>query len=177
MILGLGKLAVRNTLRRGKKSWITIIAVLIGISAVVSLVSLGQGLEKAITEEFEDLGADNVYVSGNIDQDDLQIVQDSRGVDDAGAYLTSTELVEFNGESQYVNIYGVQLDKIDLIFSGQGWSVEEGRQLRRTDRTSVLLGPSFEENFDDNPMIRSQIKLNNTFFRVTGFISAGDPQA
>ena len=177
MILGLGKLAVRNTLRRGKKSWITIIAVLIGISAVVSLVSLGNGLEKAITQEFEDLGADNVYVSGDIDQDDLQIVQNSRGVDDAGAYLTSTELVEFNGESQYVNIYGVQLDKVDLIFSGQGWSVEEGRQLRSTDRTSVLLGPSFGENFEDNPRIRSQIELNNTFFRVTGFISAGDPQA
>jgi len=57
MIQGLSKLAVRNTLRRGKKSWITVLGVVIGIAAVVSLVSLGQGLESAITQEFEDLGA------------------------------------------------------------------------------------------------------------------------
>lgn len=177
MILGLGKLAFRNTLRRGKKSWITIIAVVIGISAVVSLVSLGQGLEEAITQEFEDLGANNVYVSGDISQDDLSIVRNARGVDDAGTYLSSTELVEFNSESQYVNVYGVQLDKVDLVFSGQGWSVQQGRQLRTTDRTSTLLGSSFQDNYDSELRIRSQLRLNNTFFRVAGFVSAGDPQA
>lgn len=177
MILGLGKLAFRNTLRRGKKSWIAIIAVVIGISAVVSLVSLGQGLEEAITQEFEDLGANNVYVSGDISQDDLSIVRNARGVDDAGTYLSSTELVEFNSESQYVNVYGVQLDKVDLVFSGQGWSVQQGRQLRTTDRTSTLLGSSFQDNYDSELRIRSQLRLNNTFCRVAGFVSAVDPQA
>jgi len=142
MILGLSKLAVRNTLRRGKKSWITVLGVVIGIAAVVSLVSLGQGLESAITQEFEELGADNIFISGNIEDSDISIVQNSRGVDETGAYYSSTEPVNFNGETQFVNVIGIELDKADLLFSGQGWSIEEGRQLRSTDATSTLLGPS-----------------------------------
>ena len=176
MILGLSKLAVRNTLRRGKKSWITVLGVVIGIAAVVSLVSLGQGLESAITQEFEDLGANNVFVSGNIEKDDLGLIRKSRGVDDAAAYYSSTEPVKFNGETQFVNVIGVELDKVDLLFAGQGWSIENGRQLRSTDSTATLLGPTFEDNFDNTPRIRSQVTVEDNSFRVVGFISAGDPQ-
>lgn len=177
MILGLSKLAVRNTLRRGKKSWITVLGVVIGIAAVVSLVSLGQGLETAITQEFEDLGANNVFVSGDISDDDLDVIRNSRGVDTAAGYYSSTEPVEFNGETQFLNVNGVDLQNVDLIFAGQGWSIEEGRQLRSTDSTSVLLGPSVSGNFDDDPGIRSQMRLDGNGLRVIGFISAGDPQA
>jgi putative ABC transport system permease protein len=177
MIIGLSKLAVRNTLRRGKKSWITVIGVVIGIAAVVSLVSLGQGLESAISQEFEDLGANNVFVSGDISDEDIDVVENSRGVDAAAGYYTSTEPVTFNGETQLVSINGVDLDNIELIFSGQGWSVDEGRQLRSTDSSSTLLGPAFGGNFDDEPDIRSQITVEGNGMRVIGFISAGDPQA
>lgn len=177
MILGLGKLAVRNTLRRGKKSWITIIAVMIGISAVISLVSIGEGLEGAIEQEFEGLGADNIFVTGEIDESDLEIVQRSRGVEDAGMILQSTEEVVFNGKKNFVNIYGIQLDKTELIFSGQGWSMESGTQFRRTDRRSTLVGSSFQENFDGEIRLRSQLRLNESTYRVNGFYSAGEPQA
>ncbi|MEF8880319.1 MAG: ABC transporter permease [Candidatus Nanohaloarchaea archaeon] len=176
MIRGLSKLAVRNTLRRGKKSWITVIGVFIGIAAVVSLVSLGQGLEGAITQEFEDLGANNIFVSGDITDEDLDLVRNIRGVDEAGGYYSSSEPVKFNGETGFVNVYGVELDKVDMIFSGQGWEALDG-QLRTTDKTSALLGPSFEENFDSKPRIRSQLGLEGQNFRVAGFISAGDPSA
>ena len=177
MILGLSKLAIRNTLRRGKKSWITVLGVVIGIAAVVSLVSLGQGLESAITQEFEDLGANNVFVSGDISDDDLDVIRNSRGVDEAAGYYSSTEPVEFNGETQFLNINGIDLQNVDLIFAGQGWSIEDGRQLRSTDSTSILLGPSVSGNFEDEIGIRSQLRLDENSLRVIGFISAGDPQA
>jgi len=159
MIQGLSQLAVRNTLRRGKKSWITVIGVFIGIAAVVSLVSLGQGLEAAITQEFDDLGADNIFVSGDISDDDLNVIRSARGVEDAAGYYSSSETVNFDGETETVNVNGVDLDSVDLIFSAQGWSIEEGRQLRNTDRTATVLGPEFGSNFDNNPRIRSQVRL------------------
>lgn len=177
MILGIGKLAVRNTLRRGKKSWITIIAVMIGISAVVSLVSIGEGLEGAIEQEFEGLGADNIYVSGEIDETDLSTVQRARGVEEAGMILQSTEEVKFDGETNFVNIYGIQLEKVDVIFTGQGWSVESGIQFRDTDRRNTLVGSSFQENYETEIRRRSQLKLNQSSFRVKGFYTAGEPQA
>jgi len=177
MIQGLSKLAVRNTFRRGKKSWITVVGVFIGIAAVVSLVSLGQGLEAAITEEFEELGADNIFVSGSIEDDDLEIIRGARGVDDAGGIYSSSETVEFRGETQTVNVEGIETDKVDLIFSGQGWSINEGRQLRSTDRTAAILGPEVGGLYENDPSIRSQMNLEGQNFRVAGFMSAGDPQA
>jgi len=177
MILGIGKLAIRNTLRRGKKSWITIIAVVIGISAVVSLVSIGEGLEGAIAQEFEGLGANNVYVSGEIDEGDLETVKRARGVEEAGMFLQSTEEVVFSGERNFVNVYGVQLEEIETIFSGQGWSIESGTQFRDTDRRSALVGSSFQDNFENDIRRRSQIRLNDSTFKVKGFYSAGEPSA
>ena len=175
MIEGLSKLAVRNTLRRGKKSWITVIGVFIGIAAVVSLVSLGQGLESAITQEFDELGANNVFVSGDIDDDSLEVVRRSRGVDDAAGYYSSTEPVKFNGETSFTNVVGIDLSRTELIFGGQGWSIEEGRQLRSTDRSSTLIGPELGSSYDSRPEIRSQLKIDGNNFRVAGVISAGNP--
>ena len=177
MIRGLSKLAVRNTLRRGKKSWITVIGVFIGIAAVVSLVSLGQGLEGAINQEFESLGANNVFVTGNIDDNALEAVRNARGVEAAAGKYSSTEQVEFSGETQRISVQGIDLNSAELIFNGQGWSIENGRQLRSTDRSAAVLGPSVQDQFDNEIGIRSQMRLEGENFRVTGFMSAGDPQA
>lgn len=176
MIRGLFKLALRNTLRRGKKSWITVIGVFIGIAAVVSLVSLGQGLEAAISQEFQGLGADNVFVNGEIDDSHLDTVRNTRGVDEAGGIYQETEQVEFNDETVSLTFAGVELSRIDMIFNSQGWQLEDGRKLRTVDRNSLMLGTGATENFEDAPEERSQFIINETRFRVIGFFSAGDPQ-
>ncbi|MFP4038339.1 MAG: ABC transporter permease [Candidatus Nanohaloarchaea archaeon] len=153
------------------------IGVFIGIAAVVSLVSLGQGLEVAINQEFEGLGANNIFVSGNIDDDALDVVRGARGVDEAAGTYSSSEPVDFSGETQTVNVQGIELDRAELVFSGQGWSIEDGRQLRSTDRSAAVLGPSVQDQYENDIGIRSQMRLREENFRVTGFMSAGDPQA
>ena len=45
-------LALNNLRRRKLRSWLTIIGIFIGIAAVVSLISLGEGLQEAIDEQF-----------------------------------------------------------------------------------------------------------------------------
>jgi len=176
MILGLFKLALRNTLRRGKKSWITVIGVFIGIAAVVSLVSLGQGLEAAISQEFQGLGADNVYISGDLDDSNLDTVRRTRGVDEAGGVYLKTEQIEFRGETTSLTFAGLELSHVDMIVNSQGWTVEEGRMLRSVDRNSVILGSNVRDSFETDPEIRSQLDIEDTRFRVIGFFSAGDPQ-
>ncbi|RLE30399.1 ABC transporter permease, partial [Candidatus Acetothermia bacterium] len=46
-------LAVRNVLHRRLRSWLTVIGILIGTAAVVALISIGQGLERSITQQVE----------------------------------------------------------------------------------------------------------------------------
>jgi putative ABC transport system permease protein len=176
MITGLFKLALRNTLRRGKKSWITVIGVFIGIAAVVSLVSLGQGLEAAISQEFQGLGADNVFVNGNIDDSTLETVRGIRGVEQAGGIYQETQQVNFQGETVSLTFAGIELSRAEMIFNSQGWEVEGGRRLRDVDTGSVMLGTGSRDSFDDPPGVRSQLGVGDRRFRVIGFFTAGDPQ-
>src|SRR3989344_4182387 len=57
-------LALRNVRKRGLRSWLTMLGVFIGIAAVVSLISLGQGLETAITGQFGALSIDTLTIQG-----------------------------------------------------------------------------------------------------------------
>ena len=62
MILDLAELSGKNLFRRGKRSWLTIIGIIIGITAIVTLFSLGQGLEDSVTQKLVDLPASARYV-------------------------------------------------------------------------------------------------------------------
>ena len=46
------KLAFKNVKKRGIRSWLTVLGIFIGIAAVVSLISLGNGLQAAINAQF-----------------------------------------------------------------------------------------------------------------------------
>lgn len=45
-------LALKNLRRRGLRSWLTLLGIVIGIIAVVSLISLGDGLKMAVNSQF-----------------------------------------------------------------------------------------------------------------------------
>src|SRR3989344_5651334 len=44
--------ALKNVRKRGVRSWLTMLGIFLGIAAVVSLISLGQGLQTAIAGQF-----------------------------------------------------------------------------------------------------------------------------
>ena len=53
-----------NSIKKRKlRSYLTMIGVFIGIAAIVSLISLGQGLQAAVTEQFQQAGSDKIFVS------------------------------------------------------------------------------------------------------------------
>lgn len=177
MIKGLSKLAGRNTLRRGKKSWITVIGVFIGIAAVVSLVSLGQGLEVAITQEFEELGSNQVIVTGSVTDSDIPVVSRARGVEDAVGVYQQTESVTFKDETERITVVGIDLDNFNTAFTGLPLRMEDGRMLRRNDVTSTMVavdtGPDI---FNSEIGVRDQLTIQGETFRTQGFYSSGSPQ-
>lgn len=175
MIAGLFKLAVRNTLRRGRKSWITVIGVFIGIAAVVSLVSLGQGLEVAITQEFQELGSNQVMVMGDVSDSDISVVERAQGVDEAVGVYQRTDSVTFKGETQRMTVVGVDLNNFDTAFRGLPLRMEDGRMLRGNDIGSAMISSEIE-SYEETPEIRSQMELGNESFRVQGIYSSGSPQ-
>jgi len=43
---------LKNLSHRGLRSWLTLLGIFIGVAAVVSLISLGNGLQLAVSSQF-----------------------------------------------------------------------------------------------------------------------------
>jgi putative ABC transport system permease protein len=63
MTLHLIRLAINNIRSRRTRSWLTILGVLIGVTAVVSLLSIGTGVEQAVLQQFKDIGYDIIVIT------------------------------------------------------------------------------------------------------------------
>ncbi len=62
MRLNLAVLAWRDIQSRRARSWLTVLGVLIGVTAVVALISIGAGVENAVLKQYADIGYDVVLL-------------------------------------------------------------------------------------------------------------------
>ncbi len=56
-------LAIGSLRHRQLRAWLTVIGVIIGIGSIIALISISQGLENAIVEQFERMGTNRLYVA------------------------------------------------------------------------------------------------------------------
>lgn len=194
MILDLAELSGKNLFRRGKRSWLTIIGIIIGITAIVALFSLGQGLEDSVTQEFEDLGANTIYVipgdgieglfgsaDGELDEDDLEAVRRSQGVGRAGPIIyDAASFGEFRREEQRVPLLGIPTDSSqEMIMRTNSLEVASGRNIRQNDRFSGLAGYELNQGniFEREVNLRDQVRVRGEDIRVIGALEqSGDPE-
>lgn len=172
------RLAVNNLVHQKRRSWLTIIGIFIGIAAVVALVSLGQGLETSLVAEFEDLGADKVFVqSSNLTEDDIDVVQQVRGVDTVTGLFQSSEPIEVGGQTGFITIVGIPAEERELAMTVLSLTKTAGRNIRSVDRSSVLVSETLATStFDQEIYVPDQIMIAEQRFRVVGkYEATGDP--
>lgn len=187
MIFDYISLALRNIRKRGIRSWLTMLGIFIGIAAVVSLISLGNGLQNAITGQFSQLGADKLTVSSaetgfgppgstavrRLNEHDLNIIRRIPGVDYAVPRLVRTASVEYNEYSQfrYIGSMPETEREVRLIYESMGIEVEQGRLLTADDRKKVILGNDFTDNsFGKKIRVGSIITIQGEDFQVIGIL-------
>ncbi|MBC5792806.1 MAG: ABC transporter permease [Nanohaloarchaea archaeon] len=183
-------LAVRNLLHRKRRSWLTVIGIFIGIAAVVSLVSLGQGLEDSVEKEFESIGSNKLFINPGGDQtqgntasgstltdEDLQAIKNVKSVDEAGGALFKTAQISYDDNKEFVVVLGIPMGEAKQIVE-TSWAMEvgEGRELRPTDTSSIVIGSAISDKFNTDIGIRSQLEVRNKTYRVAGILKpTGDP--
>lgn len=104
MIRDLFRLSFRNIRHRGLRSWLTVIGILIGTAAVVALISVGQGLQRAIATQVEKIvGYNTILITSrglNLGQRirlDIEAIRAIPGVRNAIAVRLETAYVEGPG--------------------------------------------------------------------------------
>ncbi len=164
------------------------LGIFLGIAAVVSLISLGSGLRTAITGQFASLSTDVLEITSvetgfgppgatavrKLTEHDLQIIEDSPGVELAIPRLIRIVRAEFNRITSFVYIGSIpdSQDSIDEIVKSSGIETIEGRFLRAEDRGKIVLGNDFtkEDVFDKQVRVGNSITVNGQDFEVIGIL-------
>ncbi len=180
-------LAIKSLKKRGLRSLLTILGVVIGIAAVVSLISLGEGLREAITGQFSSLGTDILMVQSSgsgfgppgstavnkITQRELEIIEQVPGVKEAIPRLIRSVTVDYNEQRVFGTATSIpdNQEYIDLIFKNINIEVAQGRFLRATDTNKIVIGSDYDkERFEKEIMAGSKIKIQGESFEVIGIM-------
>lgn len=194
MIKDYFRLAYQSAKKRKLRSWLTMLGIFIGVAAVVALISLSQGLQNAIGEQFVKLGSDKIIVQAAgsafgppgtdvadpLTQSDEDVMEQVKGVDTVVGRLLRTAKLEFEDEVKYSYLVSLPEDneKIKLAIEANDYQIKTGRLLEKGDKYKVMIGSDFADDFFDQALVlRDQIKIEDKFFAVVGILKkSGNPQ-
>lgn len=188
------RFAFLNLVHRRLRSWLTMVGIFIGIAAVVSLISLGQGLQNAVNEQFSSIGTNRMIVqpggeffgppgsgagTSKITKHDLDLVKKVSGVESAaGLVLKTGGKIEFNEQTRFAFVMGVPTDS-SFKTLGSRFDVVEGRQLKDGEKNKAVVGYNYfsDKNIFGKTMhLGSTISVEGKEFEVVGLRKKlGDP--
>ncbi|ODS41292.1 hypothetical protein BEH94_08605 [Candidatus Altiarchaeales archaeon WOR_SM1_SCG] len=177
------RLALIGITQKGVRSLLTMIGIFIGIALVVSLISLGSGLQQAMNEQFEMMGTNIIMImpgegiesmfgsSVPLTEHDVHVIEKARGVDVVGGMVTKISKVEYKNEIKYTWVSGFPQDESKKIITDmQQMKLESGRELKESDKYKALVGymVAHGDFFKKEVKIRDKILINNREFEVVG---------
>ncbi len=175
------QVAYRNLRARQLRSFLTILGMVIGISAIVALISLGQGLERSVSEQFESLGTNTLVVLpgggfvesvlAKLNEKDVDTVEEVKGVNFAAAVYVTAQQIEFKGENYTTIFGGVDPDKTGKLGLIGIMEIAEGRELTKQDNTAVVVGSKFGEKvLKEDLHLKQNFEMSGTKLRVVGIL-------
>ncbi|MBU7579460.1 MAG: ABC transporter permease [Porphyrobacter sp.] len=148
-------LSLREIRRHILRSILTTLGIIIGVAAVVTMVTLGNGVTASVQEEISSLGASNFIVfpvrttRGTIrpfdDADVRAVGQQIAGVEIAAGNVSATATAFYNGQDWDTRAQGVT----NALLDAQSVKMAEGRLFTRDEEEAgknvCMLGPKVRE--------------------------------
>ena len=178
MILSL-KMALRSISSNKLRAALTMLGIIIGVMALVVLVSLVNGATKSVTDAVSDLGSSMLTVSISDDKgvpvtlDDLNEWMDANnGIGLAAPYNSSSVTAIADGESGSITVYGTTPAYYDI----QGMQLAMGRWLKASDITNhtyvcVINEATAEEIIGYTDCVGQAISLDSVDYTIVGVLS------
>lgn len=172
------------------RSILTVLGVVIGVAAVIAMLSIGRGAQATITAQIESIGTNLVYVSpGSTSQDGVQSAAGSANtltLDDADA-LASVEnvLAVASSTNNFVQIaYQGANANTRLVGVTPGYetvsslTMDDGEFISESDESGrslvVVLGSSVAENLFGSTagVVGQKVRMNGQPYKVIGVLAS-----
>jgi putative ABC transport system permease protein len=194
------QLALNTLLHSKLRSWLTILGIVIGIAAVVSIVSISEGAKASLEERLGDLGADVITISpgyskaqgaggsfrgmkppedkdvssseqNNLTSKDVMVLKGISNVQLVMGEVSNREEVTYSSKSSTVSIKGVDTVVWKDITNED---LAFGRFLSQGDSFSVVLGGDIvDKTFEGDIPLNGKIDIAGKSFKVVGILEGG----
>jgi putative ABC transport system permease protein len=180
------KLALRAIRRNILRSFLTVLGVVIGVAAVIAMVTIGNGTTAQVSAEISKLGTNLLFVRpgqfgpGRASSDakkftirDIEAIRSQvSGLRAVAAVNQSSQTVIFGGQSRSTTIIGTGSDYL----VAQDWTLENGRTFlaseERGGQSVCLIGETVRSKlFGSTPALEQTIRVGTVACQVIGVLA------
>lgn len=174
------KMAWKSIIGAKIRSLLTMLGIIIGVSSVITLVSVGQGTTSQITEQLEGLGTDlltvNITGRGNttsLSYEEAMQLADIEGIKAVSPVVSGSATAKKDTVNDSVSIEGIAPSYEEV----QDFHVQSGRYILDLDnefRMKVaLIGTETASTFlGTADPVGESIQLNGTSFKIVGLLES-----
>ncbi|KAF5428390.1 putative ABC transport system permease protein [Candidatus Methanomarinus sp.] len=189
------KIAINMVTHSKLRSWLTIIGIVIGVASVITLVSIGNGMEAGINDELSGLGGNIITItpgyskasgmgmpghgsssgSGSVSEsdailgrNDVQALKSIPELEYIDTNIKDSADVYYFGKSAQLTVTGVDQSVWSYVTTLE---ILEGRLLDPADQNVVVIGYDLSRNYFDEPIgINKILTIEEKSFKVVGIL-------
>jgi putative ABC transport system permease protein len=176
--------ALDSLLANKMRSILTMLGVIIGVAAVIALMSIGNGVSQSITSEIQSIGINLIVVTTDFDNsggypalsvDDVAALSDplnAPAVRAVAASIGGTQEVVFGGTSKRTGVNGVTDNyfSVNNLLEMNSGGVLTAQDLETQARVAVLGYDIAEDLFAEEYPIGQSVKINGVSYEVVGVL-------
>ena len=186
------KMAVKTLTANRLRSTLTMLGIIIGNASVITMVGVGQGVQKLADQQFGSLGPNVLFVvPGNrstrrttFDQPKTLVLSDAEAiatqvptVKEVAPQISNRQIVTYRGQNTYTSVVG----STPAYLSVRSFDVAKGRFLTdldlKRDALVVILGSDLAPRlFGNSDPVGQQVRVKNLSFQVIGVMAPKAPR-
>lgn len=189
MLISTLSLAFRAIRRNVLRSSLTMLGIVIGVAAVIIMVTIGRGATAQVTEDIASLGANQLHIrpgerfrgAGGVRSqapaftigDAQAIAQEIYGINAVAPVASQSSLVIYGNENWSSSVFGTTNDFLRV----REWGITQGRVFNeseeRSGKLSCIIGATiYTELFKNEDPIGAVLRLGKTSCQVIGLLES-----
>lgn len=177
------KISLKAIFANKMRAALTSLGIVIGVSAVITMLAVGSGAQKSVSDSVSRFGTnilflrqpwdldDSISSPKDVTMDDVLAIREVPGVAAAAPYISTGFDVKYRNTSVSLDVLGTDTD----IFKTYDWPIESGRQFTEKEISEyaqvMVIGASAAKTiFSDVDPLNKVVVLDNIPFRVVGVV-------
>jgi putative ABC transport system permease protein len=186
-IIKISRVSLRALGRNKMRSFLTALGIIIGVGAVIAMVSIGQGAKAAVEDRFTSMGTNLLTIragsrsrggihggagsSQNLTEADAKAIEEAKAVEYMSPQVSIRTQVKYGNKNWNTSIQGVGA-AYPMI---RNWEIDIGNffeaNMVRAGHKVAVLGSEVNQNlFEGADPIGQVIRINRVPFRVVGVL-------